>query len=470
MQIPLLGLGLQGRSLNLSAQRRLNLYIEIDPEGDKSKVSAHPTPGLALFVDLGDTPVRGKHSVGDFLYVVHRGTFYEINNAAVATSRGTMSTTSGRVSMADNGVEVFVADGITKGYVYNLTTLAFTAVSDADAVISDTVTFLDGYFVVSKTNSGQFNFSDAYAGLVWQSTSFATAEANPDKLIAVLGANSMLALFGEFTMEVWQNAGTSPVPFARVQGATHEWGLAARWSLCKFDESGIFLGRNRLGQVSVMKLAGLQITRVSPPDLDYLINGYSAFADASGFTYMLNSHPMYQLNFPAAGKSWLYDGRTNAWSELESAGITRHRAEMSSQHLGNIRVADYSNGKIYTLSPSVYTDNGAAIAREIESGHSYGTEYNSLFMSELRLDMETGVGLATGQGTDPQVMLQISHDGGHTWGVERWASAGKIGKYLARVRWRRLGRTRDSVFKIRVTDPVKVVLLGAALLAERGTA
>lgn len=120
MQIPLLGLGLQGRSLNLSAQRRLNLYLEVDENGDKSRVSAHPTPGLASFYDFGDTPARGMHAVGDYLYVVHRGTLWEVNNAGVATSRGTLTTTSGRVSMADNGVEIFIADGLTKGYVYTM--------------------------------------------------------------------------------------------------------------------------------------------------------------------------------------------------------------------------------------------------------------------------------------------------------------------------------------------------------------
>lgn len=465
MQIPLLGLGIQGRSLNLSAQRRLNLYLEIDTEGDKSKVSAHPTPGLALFKDLGDTAVRGMHAVGDYLYVVHRGTFWEINNAGVATSRGTMTSASGRVSMADNGVEVFVADGVSRGYVYTIATTTLAAVIDGDAVVSDTVTFLDGHFVVSKTASGQFNFSDGYAGLNWGVDSWARAESNPDKLTAVMAEKGLLGLFGEFTSEVWSNVGTTPVPFARVQGATQEWGLAARWSLCKFDETVIFLGRNRLGQVSVIRGG----ERVSPPDLDYVINGYSAFADASGFSYMWSHHPMYQLNFPTAGKSWLYDGKTGAWSELESNGLTRHRAELSAQHLGAIRVADYSNGKIYTLS-DVYTDNGSEIAREIQSGHSYGTDYNNLFMSELRLDMETGAGLATGQGSDPQVMLQISQDGGHTFGVERWASAGAIGAYRTRARWRRLGRTRDTVLKIRMTDPVKTIFLGAALIAERGNA
>lgn len=470
MQIPLLGLGLQGRSLALSAQRRLNLYLEIDPQGDKSKVSAHPTPGLTLFADLGDTPVRAMHAVGDHLYIIHRSTFYAINNAAVVTAKGTLTTVAGRCSLANNGREIKIADGATKGFIYNIDTQVFSAITSPNAPICDTTTFLDGYFIDSETRSGRFRFSDPYAGLIYQANSFATAESAPDALVAVIAERGLLGLLGEYTLEVWSNVGTSPVPFARIQGAAQEWGLAARWSLCKFDETVIFLGRNRLGQVSVIQLTGLQASRVSPPDLDYLINGYSAFADAAGYTYMLNGHPMYVLNFPSARRSWLYDGKSGAWSELQSDGMTRHRAEISAQHLGNIRVADFERGRIYTLSPEIYTDAGAPITREIQSGHSYAQEYRRLFLAELRVDVETGIGLATGQGSDPQIMLSLSKDAGKTWGVERWKSLGKIGEYKTRVCWRRLGVTRDTVFRLRVTDPVKAVFLGAALDAAPGTA
>jgi len=54
-------------------------------------------------------------------------------------------------------------------------------------------------------------------------------------------------------------------------------------------------------------------------------------------------------------------------------------------------------------------------------------------------------------------MLQISKDNGHTWGNELWTTIGAMGKYFTRVVWRRLGSARDWTFKIRVTDPVKVV-------------
>ena len=85
----------------------------------------------------------------------------------------------------------------------------------------------------------------------------------------------------------------------------------------------------------------------------------------------------------------------------------------------------------------------------------------------LQLDLETGGGLNTGQGSDPQVMLRWSDDGGHTWSNEHWVSVGKIGQYGHRAIWRRLGMTtklRDRVYEVSMTDPVKTAIVGAELV------
>jgi len=75
--------------------------------------------------------------------------------------------------------------------------------------------------------------------------------------------------------------------------------------------------------------------------------------------------------------------------------------------------------------------------------------------------MEAGVGLLTGQGSDPQVMMQYSKDGGNTWSNEVWESFGQIGEYGVRATFGPFGRARDWVFRFRVTDPVKTVFIGA---------
>lgn len=93
----------------------------------------------------------------------------------------------------------------------------------------------------------------------------------------------------------------------------------------------------------------------------------------------------------------------------------------------------------------------------------------TLFISRLEIEMQRGVGLITGQGSDPQVMLSISRDGGMTFGPEVWMTPGKIGEYLTRIYTTRLGRSRDWVFKLVVTDPVFLALAACAIDATEGT-
>ena len=134
-------------------------------------------------------------------------------------------------------------------------------------------------------------------------------------------------------------------------------------------------------------------------------------------------------------------------------------------------VGDYENEKVYLLKNDVYSDNGDPIQRLRITPH-LSLENKRVFFDSLELDMQVGVGLSSGQGSDPQVVMQFSNDWGNTWSDESWTSAGGqvggIGEYSTRVIWRRLGRARNRVFKIAITDPVPVNIVGAFLELRRG--
>ena len=456
-RISIFGLGIQSKSSNVTSQKRINLYLEIDAAGDKTNVVAYGTPGLVLHATRGGSPCRGVYPLGDYYYVVNQGTFYQVDNAGVATAKGTLLTTSGRVDMADNGTQIMAVDG-TYGYIYNVAAGTLTRIVDADFPGANHVTFNDGYFIVNKPSSGQFFISGSYNGLTWDALDYATAESNPDNLVRAIADHGELILMGEVSTEFWVNSGGLDFPYTR-SGAAIEWGLAARWSLAKFDNSLIWLGKNRMGEVQVVRLNGYTPQRVSTFDIETIFNSYGSVADATGFSYLLNGHPFYQINFTAANASWLYDGASNCWSELKS-GTGRHRAEIAANYLNRTIVCDYLNGNIYNLDSDAYTDNGDMIVSELVGKHVF-SELERYSISELQVDMEAGVGLATGQGSDPQMMLSVSKDGGHTWGAERWVSMGKIGKYMQRAKWNRLGQARNWTFRIRISDPVKRVLMGA---------
>jgi hypothetical protein len=146
----------------------------------------------------------------------------------------------------------------------------------------------------------------------------------------------------------------------------------------------------------------------------------------------------------------------------------RHRSNCQCNYVGITIVGDFENGNLYSLDLNTYADNGG-VQKWLRSWRALPTDQNNLKRTaqhSLQLDCESGTGLNNGQGSDPQVMLRWSDDGGHTWSNEHWASMGKIGQYFRRVIWRRLGMTlklRDRVYEVSGTDPVKVAIMGAQL-------
>lgn len=475
MNFDLFGVGLRSRSAIMTAQRRVNAYYEINPDEDGRgfKICVFGTPGLTEFVDFGDTPARLLYPKGDLLYVVHRGTFWEVNNAGTKTSRGSLSTTTGRCFAADNGTQIMITDDAGNGYIYTIATTTLTAISDGDYPGATGVTWQDGFFIVTKPDSGRWYISASYDGTSWGSSDFKNAESQPDDNVLPLADHGTVMIFGSLTTEFYSNTGASGFPFSRIQGANLEWGLAAPSSLAKYENSVMGLMRNENGRVAVGRLEGYDVVPVSDSDLESIIRGYGTFADATAFAYNLDGHPFYQISFPTGNQTWLYDGKISAllghpvWSELTSGTgpIERHRAQYAAFFLNQTIVSDYENGKLYRIAPDVYADNGMPIRRLLVSKHLCN-EGLPLTIDELRLFFETGVGLTSGQGVDPQLMLRYSKDGGKTWSPERWADLGAIGDYV-RVVFREFGQAEDFVFEIAVTDPVKFALVGEAIEAER---
>ena len=69
-------------------------------------------------------------------------------------------------------------------------------------------------------------------------------------------------------------------------------------------------------------------------------------------------------------------------------------------------------------------DIDARYLRRLRRAPHLAQEHHRVFIRTFELDLERGQGLATGQGSDPLVMLRISRDGGQTWGEEILMAAG----------------------------------------------
>jgi hypothetical protein len=472
VNIPFVGGAYKSRSLIFDAQRCVNLFVEMGGPGSKVPAALLGTAGLLLWKELGYSGSgRGIWATStNRLFVVVGDRLLEITASGIVTERGVLNTSFGRVRFADNGVQLMMVDG-TNGYVFTLASNAFAEIADAD--FPDTtpvVSFQDGYFIVLEPATGNFYISDLFDGSSWNALDFGNAEGSPDVLISLISNGRDLWLFGEHSSEVWYNSGNPNFPFERVQGTFNEIGTAAAHSVAKMMGVVFWLGGSKEGFGQVFMAQGFTPSRISTHAIEDAIAGYANISDAEGFAFQQRGHWFYQINFPSASASWRFDLSTTLWHEVAyrdptSGILERHRALDHAFFDTKNLVLDYANDKIYELDLETFTDNGDPIARIRSCPHVHDNRRRLVFWS-LELDMETGVGLATGQGEDPQAMLQMSNDGGRTWGNELWRSFGRIGEYLKRVIWHRLGRSRDRVFRVTITDPVKVVILGAVANVE----
>lgn len=78
-------------------------------------------------------------------------------------------------------------------------------------------------------------------------------------------------------------------------------------------------------------------------------------------------------------------------------------------------------------------------------------------------------GAWAGDGADPQMVLQVSNDGGKTWGNERKVSMGDIGEYNKLLEWRRCGRSRNRAFRVICSEPVYAALVACDIEARGGS-
>jgi hypothetical protein len=543
MKTPILGSSYVARSVNAADSRMVNLFPEVIPEGGKEPGFLNRAPGLQLLANMGDGPIRGMWQFGGYGYAVSGENLYKIDTLWNATFIGTVSGSSGPVSMSDNGTQMFIACN-GPSFIYNSLTLEFKQIDDPDFPGAVTVGYLDGYFVFNEPNSQRLWITSLLDGTSIDPLDFASAEGSPDGLVSVLVDHREAWLFGTNSVEVWYNSGGADFPLSPVQGAFNEVGCIAAFSVAKLDNGIFWLGADARGRGIVYRANGYTASRISTHAVEWQIQQYGNLADAIAYTYQQDGHAFYVLIFPSANTTWVFDVATNLWHERAAfinGSFTRHRSNCQMSFNNEIVVGDHELGNLYAFDLNVFSDAGQP-QKWLRSWRALPTGSNDLKRTahhSLQLDAETGAidnsvvipggiidisnpnddlltesgdflvweylsdtvlvtesgdrlvqedggliimvfnttggkllieeGQLTATAIDPQVMLRWSDDGGHTWSNSHWRSMGKTGAYGTRVIWRRLGMTlklRDRVYEVSATDPIKIAIMGAELIAS----
>lgn len=460
-----------GDSPSAVGQRLINLYAEKNPDIAGVTASAHKgmqfmvgakypwtlygTPGQSLWLDmLTNSAIQGMHIMAGNLYVVTGNNVYVVTPAMAITNLGAITGSGGIVDMADNGTQVAIVADDTTGWVATSTTLV--QITSGNFPGATSVCYLQSFGIFSTPDSIQFFLSAGYDFTTYNSD-FASFISSPSNIVRVESFNGLLWIFTGKAYELWQNVGAALFPFQAIPGdANTTRGLAAKFSVVQDNNSMYILADDGV----IYTFVGITPQRISTHAIESQIQKLSRVDDAIGYSYTQRGHKFYAITFPTGGLTLVYDIAQGLWHERQSFGQTRWNPNSIVYFAGKTLVGDFQNGKIYSLEPYVYTDAGTPIQRLVQGATTW-EESMRITHDRIHLDIDTGVGLPYGQGSDPQVVMQYSDDGGEKWSNERSRSFGKIGKYKTRCLWRRNGQSRERIYQWKITDPVPVRINGA---------
>ena len=460
----------------------INLYPEftIGPKGPMSNLLI-TTPGLtAPLVTIGTGPIRGVYvAANDLMYVVSANQLFSVNQFWTATLLGSIFTGTGPVSFIDNPTQLLVVDGIS-GWMWDKAALTLTSVipnTDTDCTLPNVAVYQDGFGLVNSAMSNQIyqsNYNDLskYATLngtgLGSTANNAYIQGNARNVVTMFDMKREVWIFKSDAVEVWINNGNAGFAFVMLQGIFPATGCLAAASVARLDAGLAWLGGNDDGGRTVYMSVGYQAKPISTFALGQLFQSFVTVSDAIAYSYQSDRHYFYVLTFPTANQTWVYDLASEQWHQRAyflNGAFSRERANCHTYYNGTHVVGDYQNGNLYAMSDNVYTDNGTR-RKWVRSWRALSDDTPRIPMSfdSLQILLETGI--TAPSGTNPQIMLRWSDDGGYTWTGAFQVPAGKIGETAWRAIQNRLGSTKiqtglDRVWEISGSDPMQIKITGA---------
>lgn len=449
--LKLTGGSYESRTKPLSSQRTLNMYPELVPDGNAPSALLC-WPGDKLF-SSGSSANRGILSKvwKSHVYLVNGTDLIKLSSSKVQSVVGSIPG-AGRCVFAATPNYVYV---VTGGNVYRCDGSSTSQVTDTDLETPNAATFINSVLVYDG-DGGRFVVSNPGDGGNIDPLNYATAESACDDLIRPYAYKQMVLMCGTDTIEPWYHSGSGSPPLDRIDQAILQVGIAGAYSITHTTKAVYFLGSDR----APYRLEGYTETPISDPAIAHTIEQFADVSDCICDHARLQDQNFIIFSFPSANKTFAYSERYGSWLELSSGvNYERHLFNGHCYAFGKHLITDYSTGNVYEWDINTFDSNGDPLVRERVVSPVFSEQYTEgdkpIFWNSLKLVINSGNGLITGQGSDPQVMMQYSDDGGMTWSSELWESAGQAGAYTWEVEWFGLGSAVNRIYKFRVTDPIE---------------
>lgn len=466
-------------SIVLDAEETINMVVE----RAQSKYAQNPdgvllpTPGFTVWSNVAQAGSRGFIYAADARFLAVIGSrLFEFDVNAVSTDRGAVALDKNPAILVYNrkGNQVGISSG---GNIYSLD-LGTNVLTTPLAGGYTHIAFAGGYGFAFQQSTGKTLVSGLNDLTSWDPGTFFERSLFSDPAQCIFtDENNLVWTIGTETFEARYNSGTGTQPWIPFTGLVGPYGIASPFGFGLSPSGNFWVTRNAAGIGRFVVSVGGQPSTVGTYAIDAQIDKFASSTgisdaevlvyDQGGHTQAIASMPAAQAQNPAVpcsfaydveGKTWTKRGRWNsAMAKWELWAPRCHVVAFGGKHF----VGDRSSGTIWQLDASSAKDIDGQGIRRIRRTPHLNKEHlrRAIDKVELLTDILGPAVQAPAQGSDPQMMLRVSKDGGRTWGSERRCGIGRIGETLRQCVWTQLGAPTDCVLEFSYSEPVPMAII-----------
>lgn len=425
--------------------------------------------GLSTFANLGVAGFRGGILVGSLAYIAVGTSIVTVNSSGTVNTAGALPGSDQVTFARDNETPPAIQCVSPSQGAFSVTSGSVTSFNGGGVLPAPTCVWSqDGYFFWGIGDNRVFAAGPNSTTV--NALTFTTIQSrSTGNLLRGVPYQGLSYIFAQNFCEVWADTAQPFPAFPYSRYAVIDRGLFGANAIAGYQD-----GFGQLYWVgddcAVYGLNGVAPQKVSPPDLDRMIQGVPQASAASlqASCYIANGKPFWSLSY-GTNWTWEFNINTGKWKQRESWNAGQFQAWRASGTsllaFDRWLMGDTLSNNLLYVDPTTQQECGNPLRMRMESAPVKEFPKRST-IARADFDFVVGVGqnaLTTQTGQSPQVAISCSRDGGLNWDPERICSLGKQAHTIARVYATRFGQATNHGprFRIDLSDEVYASFMGA---------
>jgi hypothetical protein len=245
----------------------------------------------------------------------------------------------------------------------------------------DTYTFI-------MTEDGKIWNSEPNDPNNWDALNFITAEAEPDKGVALAKHFNYLVAFGQWSTEFFYDAGTATgSPLLPNQTFRMEFGCANGDSVVEMQQTVVWVGVGKNTGRMVLMLDGVKPVQMSDASVERILN-QSTLENVRAYSLKIAGHYFYILNLLDDDLTLVLDIKSKQWciwTSYLNGQETILDGVFFASYNNEAYTLDNMDGKLYNISEYIYTDDSGPIQYRIRTNLIDANSTKRKFIGRLEI-------------------------------------------------------------------------------------